>query len=181
MTTVSEDIDTLASEAGPITLESGDEVNVERLRTRQLFKLLKILTRGAAPILGEISWSAETSPELFSQQLLGALVVSIPEAEEEAMEFIRAMVTPIGLIERPRTEAERAENYAKQDALSWVLNNPSLDDTVSILERVIQVEAPEILALGKRLGLLLRTQQTATTAKAGSEKRRTSSARNLNR
>lgn len=160
MTTISPDIDTLAAEpTGPVTLEDGSQVEIERLRTRQLFKLLKILTRGAQPILADLDWSGQTDQQEFGQQLLAALLVSIPEAEDEALEFIRAMVRPVGFIERPRSQEERNENFRKQDDLSWALNNPPLEDTVEIISRVVQKEAPEILALGKKLGSLLNNQR----------------------
>ena len=162
----SADLDTLASEPSFLTLESGFEVNVVRLKTRQLFKLLKVITRGVGPVLSNLSFSQETSTEEFTSTLLTAVLLAIPEAEDESIEFIRGMVEPANLIERPKSKPEKEVNAGLELELDDALtDNPELEDTVAIIERVIRVEAPHIQALGKRLAVLLRAQQMSTTAK----------------
>ena len=51
MTTGNTDTDTLEAEPTLLALESGTSIKVERLKTRGLMALLKILTRGAAEVL----------------------------------------------------------------------------------------------------------------------------------
>lgn len=165
MTTGNTDIDTIASEGTPLALESGLEITVERLRTRQLMALLKILTRGAGAILSEIRFSADTDAEEFTGQLLGAVILSIPEAEDETIEFLNKMVSPSGLREGRLTAADIEANDALITQLRKEMDNPELEDLVTVVEQIIRNEGPHILALGKRLAVLLKAQQTSTTAK----------------
>lgn len=166
MTTVNTDIDTLASEPGPVTLADGTNVNIERIRTRQLMRLLKILTRGAGGALSGLSFSADTSADEFTTQLIGAVIFSIPEAEEETIGFIQSMVSPADLIQGNRlSKAEMELNEAHYDNLNALLVNPDLDDLVTIIERIVVVEGPHVLALGKRLAVLFTAQKTNETAK----------------
>jgi hypothetical protein len=118
MTTVNTDIDTLASEPVPITLESGTEILIERLKTRQLMRLLKIVTTGAGDVLTELKFSADMDTAEFTGQLLGAVILSIPEAEDETIDFLKTMVLPKGLIADPKSKPEREINADRIYALS---------------------------------------------------------------
>lgn len=159
MTTVNEDVDTIVSDPSePITLENGSQVVVERLRTRQLMALLKILSRGFGDAVGALFVAMnEEGEDEFAIQLLGSMFVAIPEAEDETVEFIKRMVSPAGLIEDPRTKAEKGSNEEARERLNATLDNPDLEDLFSIMERIIQVEGPHIGALGKRLTAIGKT------------------------
>jgi hypothetical protein len=176
MTTVNTDIDTLASEPFPLTLESGTEILVQRLKTRQLMRLLKIITRGAGDVLTELKFSSDMDAEMFTGQLLGAVILSIPEAEDETIDFVKTMVLPATYIEAPRTPAEREANEVHLLALSNELDNPELGDLVTIMEQIITNEAQHMLALGKRLALLLKVQQKSATAKQSVSSKKSSKA-----
>lgn len=154
MTTASE-IDSLDPESDIIQLESGDRVVIQRLRTRQMFRLLKILTHGAGPALNTLTLGGETAE--FITNLIAVTVMAIPNAEDETIDFVLSMVDSADTIDPPRTKADRARNDELRDNLATNLLNPSLDDLLSIIEIVIRKEAPEIAALGKRLGALLQT------------------------
>jgi hypothetical protein len=165
MTTVNTDIDTVASDPSPLVLSSGLAVNVERLKTRQLMRLMKILTRGPGPALADLDFSNLGNNEEFAGQLLATVVFSIPEAEEETVDFVRSMVTPARLIEDPKTKAEFGSNEEAFERLFREMDNPEIDDLVSVLEIVIRTEAPHLVALGKRLALLIKTQQSLAGSK----------------
>ena len=154
---VSVEVEALDPQPEIITLSTGLEVRVERLRTRGMFKLLKIVTRGAGPILMQMPLDFD-DPEAFVQQLLAVVVMSVPEAEDEAVQFIQSMVVPVGLIEHPKTNAQKEANKALIERLVEELDDPEVDDTISILETIILNEAGDIQALGKRLGSILKTQ-----------------------
>jgi len=172
MTTETPDIDLIASEGGPVTLLSGRQVNVERLRTRQTMRLMKILTRGGGAALTDIDFSG--GEDSAAVALLGAVIFSIPEAEDETIDFVRSMVTPVGLIRDPRSKPEIEVNEGLFEAISEEFENPELDDLVTVLERVIVVEAPHLIALGKRLALLVKTFQQGEKAKAPAKQRSSS-------
>jgi len=177
MTTGNTDIDTLEAESTPLSLESGTPIKVERLKTRGLMALLKILTRGAAEVIPTLKFNAETSTEEFAGQLVGAIVFAIPDAEEETVEFINRMVSPANLHEGAKlTKAQQAENAQLADELRLELADPEIDDLVTILEQIIKVEAPHIVALGKRLALLLQVQRTSAVAKQSASSKASSKA-----
>lgn len=176
MTTGNTDIDTLASESTPLTLVSGTQITVERLRTRGLMSLLKILTRGAATAIPSLVVEEDTEPGKFAGQLLAAIVLALPEAEDEAVDFIQRMVSPVGMTSGRRlTKAQESANAELLDRLRDELEDPEPEDLVSIVERIIEVETPHMLALGKRLALLLQAQQKSVEAKQGSSSSRRSS------
>lgn len=165
MTTGNPDIDTIASEATPLTLESGFEIKIERLKTRALMSLLKILTRGASEVLATLRFDADTPQEEFAGQLIGATILAIPEAEDETVEFIQRMVTPAGIKEGRLTKADIQRNVELEQQLRQELEDPELTDLVTIVTEIIQTEAPHIRALGNQLGALLKVFRTSEAAK----------------
>ena len=165
MTTVNEDIDAIAAEPKDLTLESGFPIKVLRIRTRATMSLLKILTRGAGEALATIRFGQDVTQEEFTGQLLGAVILSIPEAEDETIEFINRVVEPAKLIEGRLTPGDISWNADQEDLLRAELRDPSLDDLVTIVEEIIRVEGPHVLALGKRLAALLPTALKAEEQK----------------
>jgi hypothetical protein len=145
-----------------LALQSGLEVNVLPLKTRQFFKMLRIVTRGGANVLQAMNLSTDVTDEAFAAQLLGIIVFSIPEAEDEAVAFIQAMVEPVRDEDREKFDAE--------------MTNPELEDTVSILEVVMRREGSDLKALGKRLMSMMRTAEKAGVAPKTKKKSRSSEA-----
>lgn len=160
----------LLAEGDTVTLVSGTEVKIERLRTRQLFKLVKILTSGAAHLIPNLNIGPDASADEFAGSLLGMAIIAIPEAEDEAIDFVRSMVTPVGINEKPVTKTDREANEELFRSLYEELYNPDLDDFVTIITTVIQNEAEHIQALGKRLMSLLKVSQQAAAVGSSSKK-----------
>lgn len=146
------------------------EVGIEKLRTRQLFKFLKILTVGAGPALAELSISADTDPAELTQQLLMVLLISVPEAEDEVIAFIHSMLRPDGLIDPERSSNDRKANIEKYTELYTDLVNPLPQDSMAILVQVVKNEAPNLVALGKQIAALIPTVSSAATSKSSSKK-----------
>lgn len=166
MTTVNEDIDALSAEPQELTLASGFPIKVLRIRTRATMSLLKILTRGAGEALMAIRVGADTSQDEFVGTLLGAVILSIPEAEEETIEFLNRVVEPAKLIDKPRlTPGDIEWNQDQEDLLRAELRDPDLDDLVTIVSEIIRIEGPHVMALGKRLAALLPTALKAKEQK----------------
>lgn len=161
MTTVNEtptesDIETIAGDPNLIHLPGADvDVLLEKLRTRQLFKFLKIITVGAGGALAGLQISADTDVAELTQTLIGILIVSIPDAEDEAIDFIRSMVKPLNLVDPERSKADRERNVELYTELYTLLNNPDPEDTIALLVRIVQNEAPNMVALGKQIAALL--------------------------
>lgn len=161
---VNPDVDALAAEPDVITLSSGSVVRIDRLKTRGLFKLMKIVTRGAGPILMNVNLDFSNT-EKFTSQFLSIVFMAIPEAEDEAMDFIQAMVSPVGYVDHPKTQADIDNNESVLENLAKALVDPEIDDTYSIIERIIHNEAGNISALGKRLATTLKALLPSVEAK----------------
>lgn len=140
-----------------VVLRSGLRVRLEALKSRQFFKLLRIITHGALPSVQAGLLDGDDSIDEFMGRLLSVTLLSIPDAEDETIEFVRSLCYPDGLIERPNLNKQDLErNQTLWDGLDAELENPDLDDLVTILEAVVKREAQDIQALGKRLASMFR-------------------------
>jgi hypothetical protein len=135
-------------------------VSVRRMRTRQFFRLLRILTHGAGPALTQSQLNFAGDPDEFGQKLLMLVVMSIPDAEQETIAFLASMCEPSGLVDKQASQLTKQEAEANKvlwDRYGEELHNPELEDTFDLIEVIVRQEAPELQALGKRLGKTLET------------------------
>lgn len=139
-----------------ISLQSGQKVRILPLKMRQLFRLLRIITRGGAsylPMLRDallMNTADEQAAEIFGTQLLAIAMISLPEAEDEAVEFLMSVVEPDGLpVGSDKRARERADEMRSKLAVE--MENPDPEDVVTIVEAVILREKDDLVALGKRL------------------------------
>jgi hypothetical protein len=164
------EIDRLDPEHTQVKLVSGFPIEVVRLRTRQLFRLMRILTRGANPAaLAQLKFTDDTEEgkREFVGQLLSILLMAIPDAEQEAIGFLQSMTKPAGLVEKPAAQMSKKQsedNQALMDRYNEEMFNPDLEDTISLFESIIENEAPDIQALGKKLQHLLGVARKALGA-----------------
>lgn len=169
MSDADNELDRLDPAPSVLKLTTGMQVEVVRLQTRQLFRLLKVLTHGAGPEMLQSALDFSQSGDEFAGRLLALLALSIPEAEQQAIEFINSMVKPHGIIERPAatlSKQQRQDNQTAWDQLAQDLYNPDLTDTIDIIEEIVKREAGEIQALGKKLQRL-----AALMPKTGQDKK----------
>ncbi len=153
------ELDALSPVPATIRLSTGTVLELESLRARQFFKLLRIITRGAMPAMQDLSvfkLDPEADAGAFAGRLLSLMLLSIPEAENEAIEFIQSMVQPAGLIDRRSSGTKLNKQDLERNTELWAkaltdLDNPNLDDLVTIIEAIVKREAGDIQALGKRL------------------------------
>lgn len=154
------EIDALDPVPEQVKLATGTVVVLESLRARQFFKLLRIVTHGALPVMQDMSilrMDPNADPGEFAGKLLSLMLLSIPDAEDETIEFIRSMCKPVGLIEGRKLNKQDAErNNELWNRLDNDLDNPELDDLLTIVEAVVKREAADIQALGKRLAGMLK-------------------------
>lgn len=146
------DVEVIIDEGDIVSLESGTRIRVLPLKTRQFFKLLRIITHGAGGMLLNLNISSNDSPEEFGAKLFALVGFAVPDAEDEAVEFIMSIVEPETLKSgRNLSKDEKKTNEELSNALFDELYNPELGDTLSILETVVKREAEDLQALGKRL------------------------------
>jgi hypothetical protein len=152
-----DELSRLDPETCPVTLSGGLEVEVVRMRTRQFFRLLKILTHGAGPQVMQAGLDFGDSPEDFTRKLLVLVVMSIPDAETEAIGFLQSMCQPSGLSGKLKPTKQQAEkDQGLWGKFNEAMFNPELEDLVDLMETIVRQEAPELQALGKKLQALLR-------------------------
>ncbi len=166
------DTDRIVSEPENIRLPiSGTEVKLQELKTRQFFKLLKILTRGAGDLLSSLRLNADDDADVFVKQLIAIVVLSVPEAEEETLEFLISMIQPVGIVSGTNLSKETLANNAElRSALFEEFSNPELEDVIFLIENIVRREAKDIQSLGKRLAGMLnlaeKTGQLTTSPKS---------------
>lgn len=159
------DVEVLAPTNSQVVLESGTQVEITPLKSRQFFKLLRIITHGM-PIqtLMSIRIDPDDTNEAFAAKMIATLAFAIPEAEDEAIDFINSMVKPVGIIERkPLSEDDKERNVELWARVMADLENPSLDDTLTLVEAIIKQEAPNLKSLGKRLSQMFSLAMTKET------------------
>jgi hypothetical protein len=151
------DLDRIDPEGAVISLLDGTKVRVVRLRTRQFFRFLRILTHGGGEALVRAIDFSVPADE-FAQRLAMAVLFSIPDAENEAILFVQSMCRPpdVAAPEVQRSKEKIEADDKKYGELGRKLANPELEDTVTIIETVIKQEAEDIQALGKRLAGLMK-------------------------
>lgn len=145
------DGEVMLPESTAITLESGTQVEVLPLKSRQLLKMLKIVTHGAGDSLLALRMDANDSDGAFATKMMMTLAFSIPEAEDETIDFVNSMVKPVGLVERrPLSDEDKERNVALWGTVLHDLENPELLDLMAIIETVVKNETPNLKALGKK-------------------------------
>jgi hypothetical protein len=145
----------LPDERPSITLSNGMVVTTTPMRTRSLLRLLKILTRG---VFWAIPQLMKAEKETVVEEVLGALIIAIPEAEDATIDFVKSVVTLPGKAE------------AKDRAgLDLHLDDPPLDDLLLIVEQVVEHEAEDLTALGNRLTGMLKLAERANQVPATAE------------
>lgn len=162
--TSNNDVDALTPKSDLVTLESGFVVRVERLKTRGMFKLLKVVTRGGGPILMQMPLDFEDT-ENFMKQFLAVIMMAVPEAEDEAIEFIQSMVVPADYDPKAKSKEAQKKNEEALQRLYDEFVDPEIGDTLDIITNIVQNEAADIAALGKRLAATLKIQMGSLEAK----------------
>lgn len=151
------ELDRLDPQPTVLKFKTGFEVEVLRLRTRQFFRLLKILTHGAGPGLLQLRLDP-SDPTAFGQQMVTLMLLSIPDAEQDAISFLASMCRPLGIKDKPDsqlTKQEKEDNGNLWERFTEELHNPDPWDTIDLVEAIIRQEADDIQALGKRLASML--------------------------
>jgi hypothetical protein len=152
------ELDRLDPQPQVVKLTTGLQVDIVRMRTRQFFRLLRVLTHGAGPAMMRSGLDFSAGAQQFTAQLLTLVAMSIPDAEQEAISFLQSMCKPNGVTDKPDsqlTKAEREGNEALYERFNKDLFNPELDDTLDLIEAIVTIEAPELQALGKKIQRML--------------------------
>lgn len=151
------EIDSILGVDTELKLSTGTLINIRPLKTLELFKLLKIISASGARAVLQFRLDEASSVEDFMTRMLGLIMVSVPEAERETLDFLRCMVEPVGLIKPERNKQDQQKNQVLWNELTVALDNPEMEDTLSIIESIVQAEAGNIQSLGKRIARMMQT------------------------
>lgn len=145
-------------------------VRLVPMRTRQIFRLMRIVTRGSGRFIGSMNLSF-TDETQFASQMAALIVWSIPEAEDETIAFLQSMID---------TGGDTHEDVLYRERLVKELANPMLEDTVTLIEAIMEQEGKDLAALGKRLVGAFKTMvplELAKEERTAAQKRSSSSSR----
>lgn len=146
------DVDVIYDEGDLVVLSTGFKVKVLPLKSRQFFKLLRIITHGAGSLLMNINFSGDDTPEQFGAKLLALVGYAVPDAEDEVIEFLISITEAEGTKSGRRLSKEdKKENEELAEKLFDELDNPELTDLLSLIEAIVKRESGDLQALGKRL------------------------------
>ena len=113
-------------------LIGGIEVRVNRLKTIEMLKLLRVVSHGLGPALGELTFSTEDSEQLRTE-IVSVFVLALPDAITEFVEFLLTVVQPV--------------NEKDRKALAKELVNPEVEDLILLVERVVDQEYDDLYVL----------------------------------
>lgn len=146
------DVEVIVAEGDIVELSTGFRIKVLPLKSRQFFKLLRIITHGAGGLLMNLSFSGDDTPEAFGAKLLALVGYAIPDAEDEVIDFLLSITQAEGFKEgRKLTKEEKASNNDLVEQLLEELDNPELEDLITVIEAIVLRESSDLQALGKRL------------------------------
>jgi len=146
------DVEVIINEGDVVELSTGFKVRILPLKSRQFFKLLRIITHGAGGLLMNLNFSGDDTPEQFGSKLIALVGYAIPDAEDEVIEFLLSITEAEGTKSgRKLSKEEKAANLELTEQLIEELDNPELEDMVTLVETIVSREANDLQALGKRL------------------------------
>lgn len=118
--------------AGEMQL-GGFTCTVKRLKTREFFSLLRVITGGLGPAIQNFNFSADQSESDMGAQAIAMATMAIPNALDEFVFFLRDIVEPVG------------EYDAK--AFAEALDNPEIDETMEVIAMIVAQEAGDFRTL----------------------------------
>ena len=150
-----EDIYDLSSE---FELDCGLRVEFTGLNAIQILKLMKILVDGGNidEVIDTMA-TEDATEEVMAQLMILGLISAAPNAQGATLEFIRSCLQPAGLVTPARDKVDRARNEKLWSDFRDALENPSIEDTVNTVGRIIVYAAENMEALGKSVRKMTRT------------------------
>lgn len=136
-----DDLATIAPTEGPVTI-AGVPCMVRRVRTRELMLLVRVLTAGFGPGLSAIDFKGSESD--WGPQLAGLMVMAIPEAHDEFLDLLRALVEPENTLDDEARTAFDAE-----------IRNPDIDTSMDVIATIAAQERDTFPALLGKAKLLV--------------------------
>ncbi|MFE2751562.1 hypothetical protein ACFXGA_06115 [Actinosynnema sp. NPDC059335] len=153
--TATADFEVILAEPGHLTV-AGIPARVKRIRTRELMLAVRVLTSGVGAGLAHIDWDDRDNLQV---NLAGLLLSAIPDAYDEFVDLVRALVEP----------AEPIQDSDTQRAWNQEMANPEVETTVDVIAVLVAQERDVIpVLLGKARTLLKASSALFRTGKKNS-------------
>jgi hypothetical protein len=124
-------------------LVEGIPCTVRRLKAKEFFALLRVLTNGMGSGIERVNFGA--GEDEMRGQFLGLFLAAVPNASEEFVDFLKLVVEP--------------KDSKRQGDLNKAMANPELETVMDVLTVVAEQEAPDLQALlGKAQAALKKIQ-----------------------
>jgi hypothetical protein len=138
-----EDLTAILPENEGIVVVDGIRARVKRLKSREFLSLIRVLTIGLGPNVGQFKF--EGDEDEVKGQVLAMFLMAIPEAIDEFGEFLFKIVEPVD-----KSEAGQ---------LSKAMQNPDVDVLLDVLTLVATQEVNDFRSLvGKGKAALMKIQ-----------------------
>jgi hypothetical protein len=121
------DLERLVPQLPESVTVAGVLCSVNRVRTRELMLLARVLTRGIGENMKMVEFDGDAGD--VEAQILGLLVIAIPEAGDEILDLLRAIVRPAETL---------SDDDPRAAAFHAAMRNPEVDtmlDTLGVLVR----------------------------------------------
>lgn len=112
---------------------NGISCTVKRLKTREFFSLLRVLTSGLGGSIGNVQLSVGDE-EAMAGELITLAMIAIPNAMPEFQVFLADVVKPVD----PEKNAEVAR---------YLHDNPEIEEMIDIFEAVAEQEKEDLASL----------------------------------
>ena len=143
--TEAKDLETILPPPGEVEID-GVKCTVRRLKAREFFMVMGVLTNGLGPNLAEVRWEGDS--EEIQGMLMGAFLLAIPNAADDVIRLCQHLVEPQG----DKKENQRIRLY---------MENPEVEDLLPVIDALIENEADSIRSLvGKAQAYLTRWRAT---------------------
>lgn len=136
---------------------AGVPCTVNRVRTRELMLLARVVTRGIGENMSMVD--LEKFDEGGAEQLLGLLVVALPEAGDEVLDLLRVLIQP----REPITENGVRKGFAAE------MENPDVSLTLDALAIMVSQERETFPLLVGKFRMLFRAASVLWTRQAAQE------------
>lgn len=139
------DLEVIVPEPGRVVID-GIDCQIRRLKTREFLLLMRVITKGLGSGLSAVSIDF-TDEESVGRDLAALMVLALPNAFEEFVEFLQAIVEPVD----PRKNAALAKAIG---------DNPDVDVLLDVFEVMAVQEKDDLAALaGKAQAMWSRVVQ----------------------
>jgi hypothetical protein len=150
-----EDFEVILATPGELIV-AGIPARVKRIRTRELMLAVRVLSSGVGAGLAHIDWDDR---ENLQTNMVALLITAIPDAYDEFVDLVRALVEP----------AEPIHDSDTQRTWNQEMANPDVETTMDVIAVLVAQERDVIpVLLGKARTLLKASSALFRTGKKGS-------------